>query len=152
MQAGGDVRRLAEGQLFVPRPAPDLAHHHLTRMDAETHSELYPVLLRQAGIEWSHGLYHPQPGPHGPRGVIFVRLGPAEVHEQAIAEILGDVSVIAGDHLRAGVLIGPHHFAQLFGVELAGQDGRVHQIAKQHGELPAFGVWGVRRWRRRASL
>jgi hypothetical protein len=95
-------------------------------MDAETHSELYSVLLRQTGVEWSHGLHHPQPGTHGPRGIIFVRLGPAKVHEQAIAEILGDVSVIASDHLRTGVLISPHHLVPLFGVELAGQDGRVH--------------------------
>ena len=64
---------------------------------------------------------HPQPGPHGPLGVIFVRQGVAEVDEQAIAEILGDMPLKAGDHLGAGVLIGPHHLAQVFRVELAGE-------------------------------
>ena len=50
----------------------------------------------------------------------------------------------AGDHLGARVLIGPHHLAQVFGVELAGEDGRVHQVTKQHGELAAFGLRCVR--------
>jgi hypothetical protein len=67
-----------------------------------------------------------------------VRQGIAEVDEQAIAEILGDMPVKAGDHLGTGVLIGPHHFAQVFRVKLAGQGGRVHQITEQHGELAPF--------------
>jgi hypothetical protein len=48
------------------------------------------------------------------------------------------------NHLSAGLLIGPHHLAQLFRVELAGKRGRVYQITKQHGELATFGVRGRR--------
>jgi hypothetical protein len=59
-------------------------------------------------------------------GVILVRQGIAEVDEQAITKILGNMPVIAGDHLGAGVLIGPHYLAQLFRVELAGEHGRVY--------------------------
>jgi hypothetical protein len=73
-----------------------------------------------------------------------VGLRVAEVNEQAIAQILRDMSVIAGDHRGAGVLIGPHHLAEVFGVELTGQCGRVHQVTEQHGELTALGV-GSRR-------
>jgi hypothetical protein len=47
----------------------------------------------------------------------------------------------AGDHLGAGVLIGPHHLAQIFWIELAGESGRVDQVTEQHRELAAFGVW-----------
>src|SRR4029450_440443 len=64
----------------------------------------------------------------------------AEVDEQAITEILGDMPIIASDYLGAGVLIGPHHLAQLFRVELAGEHGRVHQVTEQHSELAAFGI------------
>jgi len=39
-------------------------------------------------------------------------------------------------------LIGPHHLAPVFRVELAGQHRRVHQVAKQHGELAAFRLGG----------
>jgi hypothetical protein len=51
----------------------------------------------------------------------------------------------AGDHLGTGVLIGPHHLAQLFRVELASEHGRVYQVTKQHGELAALGLKGSRR-------
>ena len=84
-------------------------------MDAQAHGQLHPLLLRQAGIELSHGLHDPQPGPHRPLGVIFVRLGIAKVDQQAIAEILRDMPLKAGDHLGAGLLIGPHHLAQSSG-------------------------------------
>jgi hypothetical protein len=54
----------------VPRPAPDLAHDHLTRMDAQTHGQVHPPRLPQAGIEWPQGFDHPEPSPHRPRRVI----------------------------------------------------------------------------------
>jgi hypothetical protein len=69
-----------------------------------------------------------------------MRQGVAEVDEQAIAEILRDMPVKAGNHLGAGVLIRPHHLTQVFRVELACEGSRVRQVTKQHGELPAFGV------------
>ena len=87
-----------------------------------------------------HGLDHPKPGPHGALRIIFVRLGIAEVDEQAIAEILRNMAVKALDHLGTGVLIGAHDLAQVFGIELAGERGRVHQVTEQHGELTAFGL------------
>ena len=113
-------------------------------MDAYAHAQGHPSFLRQAGIELAQGLHHPQPGPHCPLRVILMRLRIAEVDEQAIAEILGDMALKAGDHLGAGVLIGPHHFAPVFGVELAGQHGRVHQVTEQHRELAAFGIRRMR--------
>jgi hypothetical protein len=50
-----------------------------------------------------------------------VGLGIAEIDEQTIAEILGDVPLEAGDYLGAGLLIGPYHLTPLLGVELARQ-------------------------------
>ena len=147
LQAGRQVGRLAQRQLFLPGACPHLAHHHQPGMDPQAHGQLHAPLLRQAGIELPQGLHHPQPGPHRPLGVIFVRQGVAEVDEQAIAEILRDMPLKAGDHLGAGVLIGPHHLAQVFRVELAGERGRVDQVTKQHGELAPFGVrWWCGGW------
>ena len=48
LQAGGDIGRLAEGQRFRSRPAPNLPYHDETGMDAEAHGQLHPALLRQA--------------------------------------------------------------------------------------------------------
>ena len=64
----------------------------------------------------------------------------AEVDEQAIAEILGDMPVKAGDHLGTGVLIGPHHFAQLFGSSCA--ESAVEPTKSQNSTVS---------WRRSAS-
>ena len=141
LQARRQVGGLAERQLFLPGATAYLPHHHEPGMDAQAHGQLHPPLLRQAGIELPQGLDHPQPGPHGPLGVIFVRQRVAEVDEQAIAEILRDMPLKAGDHLGARVLIGPHHLAEVFRVKLAGEDGGVHQVTEQHGELAAFGLW-----------
>ena len=61
LQAGGQVGRLAEGQLFLSAAAPDLAHHHQPGMDPQAHGELHPTLLRQAGIELSQASTIPSP-------------------------------------------------------------------------------------------
>jgi hypothetical protein len=51
---------------------------------------------------------------------------------------------VAGKCVTVIALIVPHHLAQLFWVERAGEHGRVHQITKQHSELAAFRLWRVR--------
>jgi hypothetical protein len=67
-----------------------------------------------------------------------------EVDEQAVAQILRNMPLKAGNHLGAGVLIGQDHLTPVFRVELAGEHGRVHQVTEQDGELAAFGVGGMR--------
>jgi hypothetical protein len=57
--------------------------------------------------------------------IVFMRAGVAEEHDQTVTEVLSDVSVEARDHLAAGVVVRPHDFAELFGVELTGQWRRV---------------------------
>ena len=83
--------------------------------------QAHALVLRQAGIERSHGLENAQAGAHGPLGVVFMRLRIAKVDQQAIAEILGDMAVKALDHLGTGRLVGAHDLAQVFWVELAGK-------------------------------
>ena len=113
-------------------------------MDPQAHGEGYPPLLCQAGIELCHRLQDAQPRPHRPLGVILVRQGIAKVAQQPITKILRDMPLETRDHFGPGVLIGAHHLAPRFGVELTGQRGRVHQITEQHGELAPFGVWWTR--------
>jgi hypothetical protein len=66
--------------------------------------------------------------------------GVTEVDQQAIAEVLGNKALTASDHLGAGLLIGPHHLAPLFRVELARERGRVHEVAEQDRELATVGL------------
>ena len=107
--------------------------------DGQPHA---PVLL-QTGIQRPHGVENAQARPHRPLGVVFVRLGIAKVHQQAVAQVLGDIAVKALDHCGAGLLVGPHHLALVFRVELPGEAGRVDQVTEQHRELAAFGLGGI---------
>jgi len=71
--------------------------------------------------------------------IILVGYWVAEVDQQAIAEILGNMPFIAFDHRRTRLLISTDYVAQLFGVELLGERGRADQVAEHDGELPALG-------------
>ena len=44
----------------------------------------------------------------------------AEVDQEPIPKVLGNMAVKAADHLSTGLLIGAHHVSEVFGVELAG--------------------------------
>ena len=108
-------------------------------MDAEPHGELDAIGVPTA-YSTTYGLNNAEASMHRPVRIIFVGQGVAKVDQQAIAEILRDMALKAGDHLGAGVLVGPHHLAQVFWIELTGESGGVHQITEEDGELAAFGV------------
>jgi hypothetical protein len=112
-------------------------------MDAQAHGQTQ-ARVRQTRIEVLHGRHHAQPGMHGALGVVFVRLRPAKIHQQAVAKILRDMAGVALDDVGTGLLIGPQHGTQVFGVELARETRGVSQVAEQHRELAPFGLrwWG----------
>src|SRR5262245_33845886 len=105
------IRCLAQCQVFLAPTATHLAHHHHTGMDTETHGQTDPGVSRQTGVQYPNGLDHPEPGPHRPLRIIFMRQGVPEVDEEAIAQILRDMPLKAGNHVRASVVIGPHYLA-----------------------------------------
>src|SRR3989442_12351715 len=71
--------------------------------------------------------------------VIFMGVGIPKIHQKSIPKELCDVPVIALHHLRTGGLIRTNYVPVLFGVELAGESSRIHQVTEEHGELTAFG-------------
>ena len=48
--------------------------------------------------------------------------------------------IIAVDDFGTDPLIGTDHFPILFGVELGGECGGVHQVTEHHGQLTSFRV------------
>jgi hypothetical protein len=137
-----NVRRLPQRQMFLADTLTDLAHHHQPRMYADAYRETNTFFLLQTALEPSHGIENAQSGVDGPLRVILMRLRPAEVYHQAIAEVLGNVGVVAFNDLGAGGLIGADDISQVLRIELAGKPGGVGKVAKHHGELAAFGVRG----------
>jgi hypothetical protein len=130
---------------------PATAHfpdHDRTGVDAKAHRELHAIVGLQARIQSRHSVHNLQTGVDRPQCIVFMGLGIAKVDQQAIAEILGDMPFVALDNSSGGRLIGTHHLAQVFGIELVGEDSRVHQVAEHHGQLSAFCCRGraSRRW------
>src|SRR6266702_2686361 len=109
-------------------------------MNTYTKGELDTFDFLQTDIEVSHGSKNSQTSPYCSVRIIFVCHWIAEIDEKTIPEQLGDMSFIALDDLRTDSLIRPDNFSILFGVELGGEFGRVHQIAKHDRELPSFRV------------
>jgi hypothetical protein len=116
--------------------------HDRAGVDAEPYGELDTVLCRQTGIQGGDGLDNTQASVHRTPGLVFMGRGVAKIDQQPIAEVLGNMPLVACNDLSRGLLVGAHHRAQVFGVELAGELRRTHQITEQHRELPPFRLWG----------
>jgi hypothetical protein len=87
-------------------------------MDTYMDPELDPSLSVETLIQVSQGSEDTQTSPYSSVSVIFMRLGIAKIDQQTIAEELGDVPVIAANHLRTGGLVGTYHVSVHFGVEV----------------------------------
>src|SRR5262249_28320977 len=61
------------------------------------------------------------------------------VHQEAIAEILRDITAEALDHRGTGFMVGPHDLPQVLRIELDSESSRVHEIAEHHCKLTSFG-------------
>ena len=80
---------------------------------------------------------------HGTHRSIFVGGRPAKVDHEAIAEVLRHIAVPGLHRRHRRLLVGTHHGAVVFGIEVLGQLRRVDQVAEQHRDLAAFGLRGV---------
>ena len=72
----------------------------------------------EARIQHRQRRKYPQAGVDGPLGIVFMRLRIAKIDEQPIAQILGNIPGKALGHGGTGGLIGAHHLAVVFWVEL----------------------------------
>ncbi len=67
------------------------------------------MLGLEPGVEQLELAQDLAPRAHRPLRVILVSLRVAEVDQQAIAQVLGDVALVALDRLRGARVIGLHH-------------------------------------------
>jgi len=144
LEASRNIRGVAQGELFLPSASTHLPHHDYSGVDPHADRQADPRPLSQAAVEGVQRLDNAQPGMHSALRIVFMRLGIAKIDQQAVAEILGDMPVKALDDLGTGGLVGAHHLPQIFGIELARERGRIHQVTEQHSELAAFRVRWVR--------
>ena len=76
-------------------------------MNADTNGERDSA-RRLSRVEGSNGIDDGQPSAHRPLGIVLVRQWVAEVNQEAVAQVLRDVALEAGDHLGADALVGAH--------------------------------------------
>ena len=69
---------------------------------------------------------------------MFMRLGVAEIGENAVTHVFSDEATIALDEFGAAAAIGTNDAAQVLGVELSRERGRADQVAKHDCELAAL--------------
>src|SRR6516165_6536757 len=116
-----------------------LDNHDLAAMDSQAHGEL----LQAAGdrpVTLLDGVQDGETGTCRALGVVVVRLGPAEVGHDPIAEELRDVAAEAY-HLEAdGSLIVGYELAPFLGIHATGNLGRIHEIGKEHGQMASFSL------------
>ena len=67
-------------------------------MNPHPYAQVQTLVPLQAGIQRFHGREDAQPSLYRPLGILVVGLGPAEVDEQAVTQILRDMALEALDH------------------------------------------------------
>ena len=99
--------------------AHKIAHHH----SAGRNTHARPQLRVWIGLEPRYRLGQREPRAHRPLGIVLMRLRPAEIGQDAVAQELGNVPLEPADDIRACHLIAPHDVAQVLGVEARGELG-----------------------------
>jgi hypothetical protein len=136
-EPSGDVGRLTSDGVRLTGLAPaHLARNHQTGVNADPYAQLDAVRLDELSIERPDALHDAEARAHRPPRVVLVGLRVAEIHQQAVPDVFGDVALEAAGDVGAGLLVGAQHLAQVLRIELARQLGRAHQIDEHHGQLP----------------
>jgi hypothetical protein len=81
-----------------------------------------------------------EPGASRALGIVFVRLGIAEINQHAIAHILGDKTAKAADGVGHAAMVGADDLAQILRIEACRQRCRTDQITEHHRQLPPLGL------------
>lgn len=118
------------------RLAAAFAGHHEAGVDPDPGPQHH---VRADG-ERAQRRHELEAGAHRPLGIVLARLGKAEIGEDAVAQIFGDVAAVALDDLDAAALPGGDDGEHVLGVEPARERGRAHHVAEHDGHLPPLGL------------
>ena len=142
-------RRQTERSAFVPKPS-----RGRTGFETDTRGQLRRAGAGILAVELCERALDRQRGADRALDVVLMGERIAEQCKQPVAQLLGDVTSHFRDRGRSGVKVRPDEIAPLLGIELRGNPGRTHQVAKHHREVAALtggvgcgGTW----WRRGAG-
>ena len=113
LQAGGEVRRLADDRLLLCRARTDqIADHHQPSGDPDSRLQLDGF-----DIEAADRIDRAQPGPDRPFSIILMCSREAKIDQYAVAHVPGDEAIEPGDDFGDGAVIGGDDLAQILGIE-----------------------------------
>src|SRR6516162_6321 len=128
LQPGGEVRGFADDRLFLRRALADqIADDHQTGGDPDPRLQ-----LDGSDLEAADRVGYAKPSADRPLGVVLMRTRKPEIHQYAVAHVLGDKAVEAPDDLGDGAMVCGDDLAQILGIELRGKRGRAHEIAEHY--------------------
>jgi hypothetical protein len=108
-------------------------------LDADPDPQRDPVLVTQRDVELLQFLEHRQARVRRALGAVLARLGVAEVDEDAVARISGDVAVEALGGARARFLVTGEDLPEILGIERLGQRRGADDVAEHHRHVAAVG-------------
>src|SRR5262249_4189754 len=118
-------------------------------VQADPHRQLRPVAGREARVHALHRIEDREARADGTLGVVLARVWPAEVDDEAVAQLLRHVAAETGDRGGYRLLVLCDDVPPFLGVELLGERGRPDEVAEEDRELAALAGCGVRCRQRR---
>ena len=147
LRPGRDVHHVAEGERVAPVAAAHRLDDHLAGVDPDPHREAPGVLV----VDRRDLIEQREPRVDGQLGCTLVRLRVAEVHDESVPEVLGDVTVEAADGSVTGRLVLAHQLPEVLGVEVGRERDRIDQIAEEDRDLAPLACLCAARERSRAA-
>jgi len=137
LQASSQVRSLSDDHLLLRRLLADgVTDDDHAGCNSNPHLQRLPG-RKQELADLRHEI---EPSPHGAFSIVLVRLGVAEIDEESVAHVSGDIPAHPSHHRGATNLESADHVAQVLGIELARQSRRADEIAKKDGQLTPLGL------------
>jgi hypothetical protein len=111
LEPSRNIWRVPERQVLLPLPIAYGTYNDQTGMDPHAGCQADRVLWLEPLIQYTEGFEHLETGTDRPLSIIFMRLRIAKVHQQPIAQILGDMPVKALDDRGTGGVVGLDNLA-----------------------------------------
>src|SRR5215471_18286848 len=130
-----NVGHFTQCQLLLASCSTHFTNNDQPSMNPYTDGELDTFDLLQTDIEVSHGSKNSQTSSYCSLGVIFVSHRKAEVDQETIAQVLGDMPIVALDNVGTHLLICTDHVTPVFRIELRGHFSGIDQVAEHDSQL-----------------
>ena len=124
------------------RPRADVADDDQTGMNADMALQGRHLGQLQALGQRPDVLDDAQPRADGADGVVLLGVRIAEIDQDAIADVAGDIAAEFGRDIAGRAAIGEDDGGQVFRVELLGKRRGPHQVTEHHRNLPPLGAAG----------